>query len=44
MSGESSESALAGRPATGTIVAIVAGLGLLGFFVFRRALRGREAR
>jgi microcin C transport system substrate-binding protein len=42
-SGDRSESGLAGRPATGTIVGIVAGLGLLGFFAFRYALRRREA-
>ncbi len=40
MSGERSESALAGRPATGTIVAVVAGLGLIGFFVFRARCTG----
>ena len=43
MSGDRGESTLAGRPATGTIVGIVLGLGLLGFFVFRYALRRREA-
>jgi hypothetical protein len=44
MSGESGANAVGRTPAAATVVAIAAGLGLLGFFVFRRALRRREAR
>ena len=41
MSGESGTKAGARIPAATTVVAVAAGLGLLGFFVFRRALGGR---
>jgi microcin C transport system substrate-binding protein len=44
MSGESGTKAGASTPSAATVVAVGAGLGLLGVFVFRRALRRREAR
>jgi microcin C transport system substrate-binding protein len=44
MSGESGANAVTRTPAAATVVAIAAGLALLGFFVFRRARRRREAR
>jgi microcin C transport system substrate-binding protein len=43
MSGEGGERGVSQIPATGTVLAVAAGLALLGFFVFRQALRRREA-
>ena len=43
MSGEGGERAVSGIPTTGTVLTVAGGVALLGFFVFRRALRRREA-
>ena len=43
MSGEGGEQAVSGSPTAGTVAAVAAGLALVGFFVFLRALRRREA-
>ena len=42
-SGEGGEQAVSGSPTAGTVAAVAAGLALVGFFVFRRALRRSEA-
>jgi microcin C transport system substrate-binding protein len=42
MSGETGAKAGASTPSAATVVVVAAGLGLIGFFVFRRALRRRE--
>ena len=42
MSGETGAKTGASTPSAATVVVVAAGLGLIGFFVFRRALRRRE--
>jgi hypothetical protein len=43
ISGEGGERGVSGVPPTGIVLTVAAGVALLGFFVFRRALRRREA-